>query len=135
MEKKEVFLPVAIFSTRRISALEAAVRYLRENKGFKFSEIGQLLGRDQRTIWVTYNNAAKKSNKRFYRIEESMLLPSSIFLDRRKSFLECLVVHLKNTLRLSNKEISEVLQRDPRTIGTVYDRAVRKQVLLRKLPK
>ena len=132
MEKKEVLLPVAIFAQRRMGCLEAAVRFLKENKGLRFSEIAAALGRDQRTIWATYRKATAKA-ERFHQLEQGMLLSTSIFLDRRKSFLECLVVYVRNTYRLSNKETSELLQRDPRTIATVYDRAVRKQVLLRRL--
>ena len=123
-----MLIPVSIFSCRQISALEAAVRYLRENKGMRFCEISGMLGRDPRTVWATYSNAVKKSGKRFYRIEQGHLIPSSAFLDRRRSFLECLVIYLKNTLELSNKEISETLNRDPRTISTIFHRAVKKQV-------
>jgi DNA-directed RNA polymerase specialized sigma24 family protein len=120
-------LPVSVFSCRKTSPLESAVRFLRENRGMRFCDIGRALGRDARTVWSTYHNAVRKS-ERFHRIESSHLVPSTIFLDRRKSFLESLVIHMRGSLGMGNKEISETLNRDQRTISTVYHRAVKKQV-------
>ncbi len=132
-EANSVLIPVSIFSSRKTSPLEAAVRYLKENKGMRFCEISKALGRDQRTIWATYSNATKKSGQRFFRIEQSHLVSSDIFLDRRKSFLECLVSCMKNGMELSNKEISTLLNRNPKTISTVFHRSVKKQVRIPKL--
>lgn len=55
-----VSLPLSIFTDRRLGMLEAAVVYLHEEQGLKFSKISDLLNRDNRTIWATYHKAKQK---------------------------------------------------------------------------
>ena len=59
-------------------------------------------------------------------IELDILLPSSIFYDRRLSFLESIVVYLKEVHKLSYHEIALQTNRDERNIWTIYQRAVKK---------
>lgn len=131
MEEKEVLIPISVFSGRQMSCLESAVRYLKENRGMKFCEIGRALGRDQRTVWASYRNAVSKSGRSLQRLGQSSLVSSKIFLDRRKSFLECLVSHMRKEMGMRNMEISEALCRDQRTVSTVFHRSVKKQVRMR----
>lgn len=58
-------IPIDILRDRDVSALEAIVRYLKEEQKLTYSQIAQLLNRDDRTVWTTYKRAAKK----FTRIE------------------------------------------------------------------
>jgi len=53
-------LPVSIFHDRRLSVLEAAVGYLKENFSLKLAEIATVLNRDQRNVWSSYHKAKKK---------------------------------------------------------------------------
>jgi DNA-directed RNA polymerase specialized sigma24 family protein len=43
--------------------LEICVVYLKEEAGLKYSEIGECMNRDQRTVWTCYDRACKKKRK------------------------------------------------------------------------
>lgn len=62
-EKSEIFIPLEIFSDRKLSILENITEYLRD-KGLSLKEIAKLVGKDNRTIWTVYNRAKKKRGKR-----------------------------------------------------------------------
>ena len=53
-------------------------------------------------------------------------IPVSIFDDRRLGVLESLVFYLRENLSLKNSEIAKLLNRDDRTIWTVYNRVKKK---------
>jgi len=57
--KTLVYIPTSIFKNRELTIFEAIVVYLKE-KEMKFSEIADLLSRDQRNIWTIHNRATKK---------------------------------------------------------------------------
>ncbi|MFH1307246.1 MAG: hypothetical protein ABIH72_00140 [archaeon] len=59
--------------------------------------------------------------------EKEISIPSSIFKDRKLKVLEVLVEYLKEKLNLSYHEIALLLNRDDRTIWTVYSRARKKR--------
>ncbi len=59
-------------------------------------------------------------------IPENLDIPSSIFRDRSLSVLEVLVRYLKDEKKLSFHEIAVLLNRDDRTIWTVYSRGRKK---------
>ena len=54
-------IPISVFASKRLGVLEALVKYLREKCGLHYSDIAQLIERDQRTVWASYNNAKKKN--------------------------------------------------------------------------
>jgi len=60
LRKEELFVPLSIFSLRRLSVLEALCVYLRENFNLSYHDIGILLDRNERTIWTVVNRAKKK---------------------------------------------------------------------------
>jgi hypothetical protein len=53
-------------------------------------------------------------------------IPLGIFSDRKLSTTENLVVYLKEHHGLKYRDIARILQRDERTIWTVYNRAKKK---------
>ena len=53
-------------------------------------------------------------------------IPSNIFIDRSISVLEAIVKYLKEKKGLTYHEIAVLLNRDDRTIWTVYQRARKK---------
>lgn len=57
-------IPLSILDDRRLGALESIVAYLRDEMGYRFSDIGKYLKRDERTIWTTYHRAKVKVNER-----------------------------------------------------------------------
>ena len=55
-----VNIPSYIFKDRKLSVLEAIVKYLKEERQLSYHEIAVLLKRDDRTIWTVYNRVKKK---------------------------------------------------------------------------
>ncbi len=58
---ESLFIPISIFQDRSFGVLEAISKHLKEQHTLKFSQIAQLLGKNDRTIWTAYNRAIKKS--------------------------------------------------------------------------
>jgi hypothetical protein len=119
-------LPLTIFENQDLSALETICKYLKEEKGCRYSEIAGMLNRDQRTIWATYNNSLRKSQDKLSITESTYQLPITIFQDRKLSVLESIVYYLKGNYHLRYAEIAKLIQRDERNIGAIYHKAERK---------
>jgi len=60
-------------------------------------------------------------------IPEGIPIPSFIFRDRSLSVLEAIVEYLKEQKQLTFHEIAVLLNRDDRTIWTVYTRGKKKR--------
>ncbi|MFH1915859.1 MAG: helix-turn-helix domain-containing protein [Nanoarchaeota archaeon] len=60
---EKVYFPTYIFRDRSVAVLEAMVAYLLE-KGMTYREIGQLLNRNERTIWTTSKRVKQKRHER-----------------------------------------------------------------------
>ena len=60
LERESIFVPIAIFQTRKTTIFECLVSYLK--KEHKLSEISQFLNRDYRTIWTIAKRAERKLN-------------------------------------------------------------------------
>ena len=58
--------------------------------------------------------------------KRNISIPSNILTDRSVSVLEAIVKYLKEKKRLTYHEIAVLLNRDDRTIWTVYQRARKK---------
>jgi len=71
----------------------------------------------------------KKSSKEFKKEDNSskLAIPIEIFKDRNVAVLESLVEYLKDKKGLSYHEIAVLLNRDDRTIWTVYNRVSKKR--------
>ncbi len=59
---KEVVKEVEV----QVPPAEALSKYLKENLKLKFNEIAKLIHRNERTIWINYNNAVKKKKQFFF---------------------------------------------------------------------
>ncbi|MFH1649705.1 MAG: hypothetical protein ABIA93_04105 [Candidatus Woesearchaeota archaeon] len=59
-------------------------------------------------------------------VSRSLDIPLKIFQDRNVAVMEALVRYLKDDIKLTNHEIAELINRDDRTIWTVYSRATKK---------
>ncbi len=62
IKETNIFLPIEIFKNRKFTPLEAIISYLRE-RNLKFSEIAELLQRDQRNIQKAYSNVIEKKKR------------------------------------------------------------------------
>ena len=124
--KKEISIPVGVFSNDELSSLEAIVKYLKEELKLKFSRIGKLLNRSNKTIWATYHKAVKKMPSSFGAVSQEIMIPASAISNRSFSTLESVVGFIKD-LDYSNHEVAIMLHLDDRTIWTVYDRVKKKR--------
>jgi transcriptional regulator len=62
IKETNMFLPLSVFKDRKLTILESIIVYLRE-KGLRYSEIAELVNRDQRNIWTIYSKTIKKQRK------------------------------------------------------------------------
>jgi len=124
--KKEISIPIGIFSNDALSSLEAIVKYLKEELKLKFSRITKILNRSSKTIWATYQKTTKKMPDPFGAVSRDVIIPASAISNRSFSTLESVVGYVKD-LDYSNHEVAEILHLDDRTIWTVYDRVKKKR--------
>lgn len=139
--EEENSVPVLIFDNDKLGALEAIVKYLKENRDLSFKKISVLLNRNEKTVWATYSNAREKLPGKF-ELERDYLntckgkykkellgvrVPLLIFKDRKLSVLENVIKFLKEELDLRYHEIAVLLNRDDRTIWTTYKRGLKKE--------
>ena len=124
---KQISIPISVFETHNLSALEVVCKYLKEELDLGYSKIASLLNRDSRTIWTTYKNAISKRKERLLVKDSKFYIPSSIFTNRKLSVLESIVSYLKDNFNLRYSEISVLLNRDERNIWTVYSRYKKKK--------
>ena len=124
LEKEEIFIPLSIFNNK-LSSLEVISKYLFENQNLSLIEISKLLNRSNRNIWNAYNRSKKKFPDKLAP-KESILMPISGLRNLNFTLLENIVLFLKENIKLSYHEIAVLLQRDDRTIWTVYQRAKKK---------
>ena len=123
---KIVVVPSCIFRKRSLGILQAVTKYLREELRLSYHNIGDLLNRDERTIWISYKKASGKLSEDFVIDRACPSIPVSVFANRRLGLLENLALYLKDNLDLKYKEIAELLNRDNRTIWACYNRARKK---------
>jgi len=125
--KEEIKVPISVFNNDKLSGLENIVKYLRENLLLSFKQIGFLTNRNPVALAVSYRNARKKLEAKFVVTEISPYsLPVQILQDRKLSVLENIVSYLKDTFGLAYHKIALLLNRNDRTIWTVYQRARKK---------
>jgi hypothetical protein len=116
-----IALPLSVFANRKLGVMETVVKYLRENAGMQYREIAEILDRDNRVIWTTYDKAKKKDPGRITAIDVAHPIPVKIFATRKYASLETLAKHCREQ-GMTNAEIAHTLNRDLRTIWTVVNR-------------
>ena len=96
----------------------------------KYSEIAEIIRRDQRNIWAIYSKAINKIDKKelmkLIKIKVELNIPSTIFTNKLGT-LETISKYMKENLGMSYHEIADKLERDERTIWTAYHKAIQKQ--------
>lgn len=121
LEAGEIFIPLSIFN-EKLSSLEVISKYLLENRNLSLKQISVLLNRTNRNIWNAYNRSKNKFPNPLL-IKDSKLIPLSISRNLHFTLLENIVVYLKDILNLSYHDAAVCLQRNDRTVWTVYQRA------------
>jgi len=122
-----ITLPVTIFS-RELGILESLTKYMKENLGMSYHKIAELLNRNQRTIWTSYNKSIIKQKEIIQVKETEIFLPLSIFIDRKYTPLESIIIFLKK-YELKYSEIAKLLNRNQKNIWTIYSKIKREGML------
>ena len=126
IKKKQSYgIPLEALNHSGLGILESIVKYYKE-QGLSYDKISKLLNRKKGSIICSYNNSIKKFSERFSIKESSILIPYSIFRDRKFGVLESLSLYMKDKLGMKYSEIARALNRNDRTIWTVYNRAKKK---------
>ncbi len=118
---EENSIPCSIF-TIKLGALEAIVKYLHENKNLSLKKISQILHKKQNNVAVSYRNSFKKMQKKFSDVSFKDYLPFEIFSEK-STCMQSVCIYLKENKGLSYHKIAEILNRDERTIWTIYNKA------------
>jgi len=113
-------LPLSIFS-QKTSPLESIVKYLRDNLGLGFTEIGRLISRDGKEIWKEYQNAHEKHKHTFKIKEDEFYFDISLFSKREHPVLEIICHHL-NEQGYSISQIAYLLKKHRNTVWSVISR-------------
>ncbi len=124
--KEEIKVPISVFKNDRLSALETIVKYLKENLLLSFKQIASLTNRNEVALAVSYRNSRKKLGAKFPEEVSAYFIPVSILKNRKLSVLENIVSYFKDTFGLTYHKIALLLNRNDRTIWTVYQRARKK---------
>ncbi|MBD3253235.1 hypothetical protein GF386_05865, partial [Candidatus Pacearchaeota archaeon] len=83
---EEIKIPANIFS-KKLGALEAVARYMKENLNKSYKEIADLLNRNERTVWTAYKKSREKLSH--FKIKKTdVYLPISIFKNKNLTVLE-----------------------------------------------
>ncbi|MFC1685903.1 LamG domain-containing protein [Nanoarchaeota archaeon] len=127
--QEKLTIPVTVFASD-LGPAETLVKYMKENLDLRFSQISNIIKRDDGAIWKQYNNTKRKKLKL---AKTDVIIPISIFRQRKLSVLESLIIYLRDK-GLSNIEVSRLLDKDPRNIYTVYARAKIKLTYLDETP-
>lgn len=124
MIHKQDKIPVTIFN-KKLSSFEAIVKYMKENFNMNYSEIAGVLHKNPGTIGVIYRNTKKKMGENFEKCPSNTVIPFSAFYPELTIF-ESVVYHLKHDYNLNYRKIAQLLNRNERTVWTVYQRGKKK---------
>ena len=126
-EKARLLIPLSAFRNCRLSGLELVTKLLREEYSLKIKSIAQILNRDIRTIWASYESAKRKHPLKLSGLDYTYNIDPRTFSDRRRSILEHICSLLKTAYSLSYRRIGEIIGRDERTVWTAVSRAGKKE--------
>lgn len=71
IKKSVQLIPISIFSSEKLSAMENLVIYLKDQFSLTYHEIAVMLKRDDRTIWTVYNRGMKRNETTFFDAKSS----------------------------------------------------------------
>jgi len=123
-KEAQLLIPIQIFAAE-LAPSEALVKYLKEEHDLNYHEISELINRNERGVWASYQRAKKKMPSKFD-IKEPIMIPISVFANKKFSILECLITHLKDVRGVKGAKIAKLLNKHPANIWTIYNRANKK---------
>lgn len=119
-------IPITVFAHNQLAPLQALVKYLKENLGYANHTIARLLGRSQKTIWQTYSDSLRVVKEPLTYGSAKISIPFSIFVPSKLTIFEQLIIYLKDQLGYTYHSVGLLINRNERTIWTVYRRALKK---------
>ena len=122
---KEIKIPVSIFKAKKLSSFELIVKFLKEDVKLKNSKIAKVLSRSQQSVWNTHKNSKKKFSGGLEVKASEYDIPISVF-QNKCSILKSIIAYLREKHDLRFSEIAKLINRDQRTVWTVYQRAKKK---------
>ena len=120
--EKKILISTFILRDKRLGVIESVVKYLKEDVGMSYHEIAELLDRDDRVIWTTYNKSIKKKKEKFTLGEPSVFLPVSIFTEKSGP-LVAVSKYLVEKCGMDYASIARLLNRDSRSIWACYQKS------------
>ena len=128
--QRDINVPLTIFAGKRNPA-EALCLFLKEHKKLTNQKIAEVLSRDSRSIWGTYQRAKKRNknnnNLQNHQVSEKYSIPLQLFSNRSLSLLEHIILYLHQVHQLTNPQIAKLLERSPNSIAVLYKRAREKK--------
>lgn len=121
------YVPVCIFNGR-LTPFESIVKFLKENQKKRLVEIARILNRSLSNIWQTYRNSKRRHPESLKYYPSRYDIPLTDLYSERLSILEMICCYLKDAHNLRFSTIAKLIQRNPRTIWTTYNRAQLKKV-------
>ncbi len=133
--KAEKTIPLSTFSLG-LYPLEALAFYLHDISGCSFAEIGRLLGRNERSVWASYQRAVQKRKETVRKKEKmggegnfhdavqhqgAIHIPLTVLCEDG-SLMFCLAKYLQNTYHWNNKQIAHALSTSSNSVATVLKR-------------
>ncbi|MCD4699294.1 MAG: hypothetical protein K8R91_01820 [Phycisphaerae bacterium] len=122
--EKNISIPVSAF-TKQLGSLETICKFLKEHHKLSNNEIAKLTNRTPKSVWQAIHQANKKNSKPLNIQNDSIQIPIKILKNKKLSILENIVHYLKNK-KLTYHKIAQLLDRDDRTIWTVYQKSIKK---------
>jgi len=118
-----VSLPLSIYKTTNIAALEATVLYL-HRQGMSLHKIGKELARSEKALWHTLRDA-KRNHPSKFKIVDDYIIPTSTLSSRSVSPFRAVLLYCRDVLGWRVKDIAVYFGRDERTISSALSKAKR----------
>lgn len=125
-QKKLTEIPITLFK-HDISPSGLIIKYLKENLGFDIPRIAKQLKRNPGAILNSYNHVNEKYPNGLFAQTTNINIPLEILSNRSYSILENITIYLKEIKDLKINNIASLLNKNPKTISTVYRRARKKR--------
>ena len=123
-ENNQYQIPSCIFS-KDISSFESIVKFLKEGYDLNLQSIATLLSKSRQSVWRAYNRASTTHPDSFQLSDLHYTIPLEIF-KQQIPLNETLVSFLIEHYKLTFSEVAALLQRDQRTVWTLYHRAIKR---------
>lgn len=125
-KKEKNSIPSSILRDQKLGIMEAVIKYLKEDINLTYHGIAELLNRDDRVVWTTYNNAIKKRKDRFSVSGPNVWIPVKIFSEKSLAPLESVSKFLVENVKMDFSSSAKLLNRNPKSIWACYKRAAAK---------